>query len=152
MASRSPTRRRTSIAVLACAILLPASGGAKVVTYANDASRIGWYNNQPLLSPSNVSSSAFQRRYEVQLLHDDGTQAGDIYAQPLVALNVLLIVTEDNWVYGLDPGNGAVRWQHASRDQAGNPERPWDPFNDATDPCGDLLPTVGITGTPVIDD
>ena len=35
---------------------------------------------------------------------------GQIYAQPLLFNGTLLVVTEDNQVYGLDPGTGAIRW------------------------------------------
>lgn len=67
---------------------------------------------------------------------------GQIYAQPLVSNGTLLIVTEDNQVYGLDPDNGAVRW---ARDFG-------TPFDAADLDCGDLSPHIGITSTPVVDE
>ena len=66
---------------------------------------------------------------------------GQVYAQPLVWHNVLLAVTQTNWIYGLDPVTGARQW-------ARNVAVPW---NASDIPCGAILPKIGITGTPVID-
>src|SRR5205823_1681669 len=66
---------------------------------------------------------------------------GQVYAQPLVSQNTLLVATEKNNVYGLDPATGAQKWVR-------NLGTPWDPTVLA---CPDLVPYVGITSTPVID-
>lgn len=66
---------------------------------------------------------------------------GQLYGEPLVARQRVFVATEDDTVYALDAGTGAVVWSThlASPVPAGDL------------PCGDISPTVGITGTPVID-
>ena len=66
---------------------------------------------------------------------------GQVYAQPLVSQGTLLVATETNKVYGLDPATGAQKWAR----NVGTP------FNASDIGCADLTPTIGITGTPVID-
>jgi len=110
-----------------------ASGAGPIGTDA-DQGRSGWYSDEAALSPSTVSSSSFGERFATQL-------NGQIYAQPIIADGVLVVVTEDNDAYGIDPTTGAVEWH----DNFGTP---WNPL---TIDCGDLQPTIGITGTPVID-
>ncbi|MDO8210900.1 choice-of-anchor D domain-containing protein [Conexibacter sp. CPCC 206217] len=108
---------------------------APLPTNAADALRTGWYPNQPGLAPATVSSSQFGRLFKVPV-------DGQVYAQPLVFQNTLLIATEDNNVYGLDPATGAQRW---------TPRNYGVPFNADDVGCADLSPHVGITGTPTID-
>jgi len=99
-----------------------------------DDLRTGWYPNQPALHPTDVSGPGFQELFDVPL-------DGQIYAQPLVFAGGLLVVTENNHVYVLDPVTGA-----SLADRALEP-----PWHAADLGCGDLVPNVGITGTPVID-
>jgi outer membrane protein assembly factor BamB len=65
---------------------------------------------------------------------------GAVYGQPLVLGDLVIAATEQDTVYGLGLGDGAVRWrlhlgQPAARSQL---------------PCGDIDP-LGITGTPAYD-
>jgi hypothetical protein len=99
-----------------------------------DQGRSGWYPDEAALSPSAVTSPSFGEQFATQL-------NSQIYAQPIVADGVLLAVTEDNDAYGLNPTTGAVEWH----DNFGTP---WNPL---TIDCGDLVPSIGITGTPVVD-
>ena len=99
-----------------------------------DNLRTGWYPNQPALHPVEVSSPSFQQLFDVAL-------DGQIYAQPLLFSGGLLIATENNHVYVLDLATGA-----AIADRTLEP-----PWHAADLGCGDLVPNVGITGTPVID-
>src|ERR1700688_1327601 len=66
---------------------------------------------------------------------------GEIYGEPLVYAGDVLVATESCRVYALASPNGPVVW---SRD-LGSPV----PSSDL--PCGNISPTVGTTGTPVID-
>ncbi len=66
---------------------------------------------------------------------------GQIYAQPIVAAGTLLAATENDEVYGLDPVSGAVRWTRNV-----GPAWPAGAIG-----CGDLVPNVGVTATPVYD-
>jgi iron transport multicopper oxidase len=129
-------RRAISISLLlvtsiAAAATVDDRGGVM----AGDALRTGWYPDQPLLDPITVGSPYFGQLF-------DAAVDGQIYAQPLVAAGVLLVATEANHVYGLDPVTGATLW----RRDLGEPWRVSD-LN-----CGDLVPTVGVTGTPAIDE
>jgi iron transport multicopper oxidase len=101
-----------------------------------DDLRSGWYSTQPALHPAEVSSSSFQQLFDVAL-------DGQIYAQPLLFSGGLLVVTENNHVYVLDPATGAKIVDRTLG-------APWNPA-DLPGGCGDLAPKVGITGTPVID-
>ena len=99
-----------------------------------DSLRTGWYPNQPLLDPDAVAGASFSQVF-------DAPVTGQIYAQPLVANGVVFVATETNDLFGLDALDGSVRWTH-------NLGEPWHPsdFN-----CNDLVPAIGITGTPAID-
>jgi outer membrane protein assembly factor BamB len=67
--------------------------------------------------------------------------AGDLYGEPLVFAGRVYVATENDTVYALSSGSGAVIWsRHLGR-----------PVPAGSLPCGDITPTVGITGTPVID-
>ena len=66
---------------------------------------------------------------------------GQIYGEPLVSSGRVYVATEDDTVYELSAATGAVVWSA----HLGSPV----PSTDL--PCGNITPTVGITGTPVID-
>lgn len=65
---------------------------------------------------------------------------GAVYGQPLAVGGLVIAVTENDSVYGLDRATGRVRW----RAHVGTPV----PLSSL--PCGDIDP-LGITGTPVYD-
>jgi outer membrane protein assembly factor BamB len=66
---------------------------------------------------------------------------GEIYGEPLVWDGRVYVATENDTVYALSAANGAVAWSaHLGS-----------PVPSGLLPCGDITPTVGITGTPVID-
>jgi outer membrane protein assembly factor BamB len=66
---------------------------------------------------------------------------GQIYGQPLVFGHRVYVATENNTVYALSTATGAVQWKnHLGK-----------PVPASTLPCGNIAPSVGITGTPVID-
>jgi outer membrane protein assembly factor BamB len=67
---------------------------------------------------------------------------GAIYGEPLVDAGRVVAATENDTVYELAANTGAVLW--ATHVGTAVPS--------ANLPCGDISPTVGITGTPVIDD
>jgi outer membrane protein assembly factor BamB len=69
------------------------------------------------------------------------TLDGQLYGEPLVSGGNVYVATENNTVYALSSSTGSVVWStHIA-----------DPVPASSLPCGDLSPTVGITGTPVID-
>lgn len=107
---------------------------ADITTVSYDTLRTGWDPNEPSLSPANVSASDFGELFAAQL-------DGQIYAQPVIAKNVVFAATENDRIYGLDPVTGAQLW---SRDVG--PSWPASAIG-----CGDLVPNIGVTSTPVYD-
>jgi hypothetical protein len=108
------------------------------ITAKADEARTGWYPNQPALTPSVVSGSTFGRLFTTKLPLSPGEL---VFAQPLVSGTSVFVATEANDIYTLDSETGAV--------QAARSLGP--AFNAADVSCGDLYPTIGVTGTPVID-
>ena len=109
-----------------------------VVTLDVDAGRTGWYANQPQLDPGIVTSTSFGRLFKTALPLSPGEQ---VFAQPLIYGDRLLVATEANDVYILDAASGDIVLSHSYGT----------PWNSSDIGCGDLAPTVGVTGTPVID-
>ena len=66
---------------------------------------------------------------------------GQVYGEPLEATGRVYVATENDTIYALAANTGAVLWSS----HVGTPV----PSGDL--PCGDISPTVGITGTPVLD-
>jgi len=64
-----------------------------------------------------------------------------LYGEPLVYGGRVFVATENDTVYALSASTGTVIW---SRHLA-------TPVPASSLPCGDISPTVGITGTPAID-
>jgi len=66
---------------------------------------------------------------------------GEIYGQPLLFGGRVYAATENDTVYALSAATGKVDWaSHLAS-----------PVPSGDLPCGDITPSVGITGTPVID-
>lgn len=117
----------------------PQAAKADDTTVSVDNTRTGWDQHEPGLSPADVSDPAFGQIFST-------TVDGQVFAQPLVAGGMLIVATENNKVYGLNPQTGAIEW---TRGDLG-PAWPSDSIDPPTG-CGDLGPTVGITSTPVFD-
>lgn len=119
------------------ALLLAAAGArAAGVTNSGDDLRDGWYPEQGSLSPQLVSGGTFGQLWSASV-------EGQVYAQPLLANGTLLVATENNKVYGLDPATGSLKWPAPL-----NLGTPWKPADIG---CADLTPSIGVTATPVID-
>src|SRR6202035_5144936 len=133
------------------------SGGTDVLTYHNDTSRTGANLNETTLTPQNVNASSFGKLFSYKV-------DGQVYAQPLEVSqirmsdgqvhNVLFVATENDSVYALDandptagPRHNGVLWQDSFIDPAHGVTPV--PFQDVE--IEDIRPTLGITGTPVID-
>jgi len=117
---------RTLAAIVLAATLFPVPAAANWPTYHFDQARTGNNPGQPLTrSLTNLWSRAVD---------------GEVFAEPLTYGNSLIVATENDSVYALDPSTGAVQWgQHLGT-----------PVPQSQLPCGNIDP-VGITGTPVID-
>lgn len=131
--------RRICVVIVASVLVLGALAGqalGAVVTNAGDDLRTGWYPDEPSLTPQLVSGGTFGQLWSTPV-------SGQVYTQPLLANGTLLVATENNLVYGLDPVTGALQW--------GSPLNLGTPWRAADIGCGDLAPTIGVTATPVID-
>jgi outer membrane protein assembly factor BamB len=69
------------------------------------------------------------------------TLDGQLYGEPLVLGDRVYVATEGDTVYALSATTGAIAWS----------ARLGTPIPSALLPCSNINPTVGITGTPVID-
>ena len=66
---------------------------------------------------------------------------GNIYGEPLVYARRVYVATENDTVYALSSATGRIVWSR----HLGSP------VPASSLPCGNITPTVGITGTAVID-
>jgi len=122
-----------------------AASAADVLTFKNDTARTGQNLAETTLTPANVTSSTFGL---LRVLAVDGkVDAQPLYLSQLAIAggthNVLLVATENDSVYAFDADTGSSLW-HVSLMKPG--ETPSD-----THGCGQVVPQIGITSTPVID-
>ena len=94
--------------------------------------RNGWDPNEPALTQSAVAGGHFGQVFKTAV-------NGQVYAQPLVIGNTVIVATETDWVYGLNATTGAIVWKTS----LGTPYH--------ITSCDDLTPDIGITSTPVYD-
>lgn len=133
--------RLAGIATLAVLLVeLPASAATTTTTTAPSTDSTSWtvYHGDPL--GSGVAGSIAS----VSLTDPAWTSPaldGSLYGEPLVSGGRVVVATENDTVYALSATTGAVAWStHVGT-----------PVPSSSLPCGDITPTVGITGTPVID-
>lgn len=112
---------------------VPAARADEATISGNDL-RDGWDSNEPGLSHATVTGGSFGQLFSVNV-------DGQVYAQPIVVGNTLIVATENDFVYGLNSLTGAVKW----KSQLGTA------WPSAAEHCNDLTPEVGVTGTPVYD-
>jgi len=147
---RRRLRGLVAVALLlaASATVVPAVGASGAVAPAPSSpaisatrdggnARTGWYDAPGLAAGA---ASHVARLW-------DASVDGQVYAQPLPTRDrdgraLVLVATEADGVYALDPASGAELWPHRT---VGRPA----PTTDIG--CSDLLPQHGITGTPVVD-
>ncbi len=126
------------LAVLALLMAPAAAGAQSVTTYHNSNTRHGDY-----VVPGLTAATAAGMKLDPAF---SATLSGNIYAQPLywqatgAKTGRLIVATENNIVYALNPATGVAIW-HTQLAAAA----PLSAF-----PCGNINPE-GITGTPVID-
>ncbi len=123
-----------------------------VTTFQNDNYRSGTNTHETTLTPSNVNASQFGRKTVFHV-------TGYVYAQPLyvpnvningVLHNVLYVATEHDQVYAFDVNSGQQLWNKNLLITVG-PLIQVSPVSSSDVNCTDLVPEIGITGTPVID-
>jgi hypothetical protein len=126
------------LAVLLACLLLGAGGQAfaaePLITNSGEDLRTGWYPEASSITPQLVTGGTFGQLWSTPV-------KGQVYAQPLLADGTLLVATEEDEVYGLNPTTGALKWSKSLGEA----------WQSAEIECGDLAPSVGVTATPVID-
>lgn len=132
-------------------VSLPLAAQVSVLTYQYDTSRAGENLAETVLTPGNVNAAQFGKLFSNPV-------DGYVYAQPLYVPqvnipgkglhNVVYVATEHDSVYAFDAdGSGAALWHVSFLDSSGAVITV--PYQDTG--CGQIVPEIGITGTPVID-
>jgi hypothetical protein len=106
-------------------------------TISQNVTRDGWDSSEPLLSPAAVRAKSFGQIFDTQV-------NGQVFAQPLVVGNSVLVATEDDYVYSINRSTGKVNWSR----QLGSP------YASAAENCVQtpvVLPYIGVTSAPVYD-
>src|SRR5215831_1477516 len=98
------------IAVVGAAVAVPpfgAAGKARAdeVTISSNNLRDGWdqHETSGSLTPATLKSGTFGQLFADKV-------DGQVYAQPIVAGNTVVVATENDQVYGLNAATGAVKW------------------------------------------
>jgi outer membrane protein assembly factor BamB len=104
------------------------TAAAAWTTYRHDAARSG-------IDPDSTVPVTPSQAWQTPPLD------GQVYGQPLVYGSNVYVATENDSIYALNAATGAVVW---SRHLA-------TPEPSSAAPCGDISPSIGTTGTPVID-
>src|SRR5947209_3887787 len=125
-ATGSPAPTPTPVPTSATASPSPTARSSDWTTYHHDNLRTGYIASTP--DPHSLTAT-WSRPLD-----------GAVYAEPLVVGNHVIVATEGDSLYALDPVTGNVQW----RRNVGTPV----PLSSL--PCGDIDP-LGITGTPVYD-
>ncbi len=152
--SRVRHRRRPRVVttLVGLGLLLPAAGVVTAVMGApasaaptaaptpHDDAGTSWtvYHGNPLGTGVDSSGVTFS---PANPAWTSPTLDGQVYGEPLEATGRVYVATENDTIYALAANTGAILWST----NVGTPV----PSGDL--PCGNISPTVGITGTPVLD-
>jgi hypothetical protein len=131
----------------------PAMDATNVTTWRYDIGRTGQNTNETLLTPADVNMSSFGKLFSYLV-------DGYVYAQPLyvsglniagTSHNVIFIATEHDSIYAMDADQNLELWKVSLIDAAHGAPSGSTTVPSADVGTGDLVPEIGITGTPVID-
>lgn len=150
MGLRNLTRITQAALCLTCfALASLASAQVDVLTHHNNRERTGTNLHETILTPANVNAEKFGMLFKRAV--DD-----QLYAQPLLVTNVKIaggwhdvvyVTTVNNSVYAFDANdpNATTPFWHINFGTPAN-------LNDADFGCTDINGSMGIIGTPVIDE
>jgi hypothetical protein len=118
-----------------------------VVTWHNDNQRTGQNTKETILTPLNVNSSTFGKLLTLPV--DDTVDAEPLYLGGVTipgkgVHNVLYVATQADSAYAFDADSGVLLWQVSLVPAGQTPA-------DTVDGCVGIVPTIGVTSTPVID-
>lgn len=125
---------------------VPAAPAQDVLTWHNDNARTGQNLNEKILNLHNVNPKTFGKLF---VIHVDGkVDAEPLYVEGMQipehgVQNVLYVATEHDSLYAFNADTGSLFW-HVRLLKAG--ESPSDNRG-----CGQVVPEIGVTSTPVID-
>jgi hypothetical protein len=136
---------------------VPLTAQVSVTTWRNDISRTGQNLSETILNPSDVNATQFGKLFSQPV-------DGYVYAQPLympnvtiagVSHNVVFVATENDSVYAFDADNNggtnsSPLW-FASMLSTAHGAAPGATTLSSNLVGTDIVPQIGITGTPVID-
>ncbi|MEQ1354622.1 MAG: hypothetical protein ABLT11_11425, partial [Candidatus Acidiferrum sp.] len=150
------------VTLLCCAAGVQAQ--TSVVTQHNDIGRTGQNRNETILTPANVNSTGFGKLFSyaidgrayAQPLYVPGVTMGAGTVQAGTKHNVVFIATEHDSVYAFDADNNGGSnanplWKITLLDSAHGAASGATTVPNGDVSTGDIVPEVGITGTPVID-
>ena len=136
---------------LICA--LASAAPVNVTTWRYDNTRAGENINETVLTPANVRSATFGKVFSYGV-------DGYVYAQPLYVSaltiggkvhNVVFVATEHDSVYAFDADQNVQLWKASLLDTAHGAATGATTIPSANLGTNDIVPEIGITGTPVID-
>lgn len=130
------------LAVLVVAALEPTlahRAHADDLTISYDAPRTGWDPSEPGLTPT-----ALQRGFGE--LSDTPLDGGQVYAQPVVVGNTVIVATERDHVYAFDAMTGQAKWEQSVTTSTAPY---YEPASETA--CNNIDPDLGVTATPVVD-
>ena len=150
-------RALIGIGILLATAALPVHAQVSVTTWRNDIGRTGQNLNETVLNTSDVNSTQFGKLFSQPV-------DGYVYAQPLYLSgvtingqthNVVFVATENDSVYAFDADNNgganANPLWFASMLSAAHGAAAGATTLSSDEVGTDIIPQVGITGTPVID-
>ncbi|HLJ89172.1 MAG TPA: hypothetical protein VKZ53_20305 [Candidatus Angelobacter sp.] len=132
---------------MATVTVVPATAVSGYLSWKNDIGRTGQQRNETILTPANVHSSSFGKKFSVSV-------DGGVFAQPLYVANltvnsathnVVFVATEHDSVYAFDADKSGPALWRVSFLSSGVTTVPQGNVGST------IFPEIGISSTPVID-